>query len=217
MYPLGVLNQKGGDFITVIDLIKNNILITDVLDRYAGATITGAKTTRKSFNISCPYHNDRNPSFTVYTETNTFFCWSGCCDGKSGDVIDVVRLSRNVDTKEAIKILITDYGVKISENKQTKEWQKKRANRRQTAALQKQLNQKLIASIDTLKRIELKAKLGLASIKTIEDMEQTGELYHVTTLVNYWLDCLIEHDPVLQFQTLQEVERFFVTLKMQME
>ena len=198
-------------------MIKNTILITDVLDRYAGVTVTGAKTTRKSINISCPYHNDRNPSFTVYTETNTFFCWSGCCDGRSGDVIDVVRLSKNVDTKEAIKILISDYGLKSPESKQTKEWQKKRANRRQTAALQKQLNQKLIFSIDTLKRIESKAKLGLSSIKTIEDMEQTGELYHVTTLVNYWLDCLIEHDPVLQFQTLQEVDRFFVKLKMKTE
>lgn len=198
-------------------MIKNTILITDVLDRYAGVTITGAKPTRKSFNISCPYHNDRNPSFTVYTETNTFFCWSGCCNGRSGDVIDVVKLSRKVDTKEAIKILIDDYELKRQGNKQAKEWQKKRANRRQTAALQKQLNQKLIASIDTLKRIESKAKLGLSSIKTIEDMEQTGELYHVITLVNYWLDCLTENDPVLQFQTLQEVERFFVKLKMQME
>lgn len=128
-----------------------------------------------------------------------------------------MRLSRNVDTKEAIKILISDYGLKRPESKQTKEWQKKRANRRQTAALQKQLNQKLISSIDTLKRIESKAKLGLSSIKTIEDMEQTGELYHVTILVNYWLDCLIEHDPVLQFQTLQEVDRFFVKLKMKVE
>ncbi|MDO6848751.1 CHC2 zinc finger domain-containing protein [Priestia megaterium] len=198
-------------------MIKNTILITDVLDRYAGVTITGAKTTRKSFNISCPYHHDRNPSFTVYTETNTFFCWSGCCNGRSGDVIDVVKLSRKVDTKEAIKILIYDYELKRPGNKQAKEWQKKRANRRQTAALQKQLNQKLISSIDTLKRIESKAKLGLSSIKTIEDMEQTGELYHVTTLVNYWLDCLMEHDPVLQFQTLQEVDSFFVKLKMKTE
>ncbi|MGU3394063.1 CHC2 zinc finger domain-containing protein [Priestia sp. D51] len=198
-------------------MIKNTILITDVLDRYAGVTVTGAKTTRKSFNISCPYHNDRNPSFTVYTETNTFFCWSGCCNGRSGDVIDVVKLSRKVDTKEAIKILIYDYELNRQSNNQAKEWQKKRANRRQTAALQKQLNQKLISSIDTLKRIESKAKLGLSSIKTIEDMERTGELYHVTTLVNYWMDCLIEHDLVLQFETLQEVDRFFVKLKMKTE
>lgn len=187
------------------------------MDRYAGVTVTGAKTTRKSFNISCPYHNDRNPSFTVYTETNTFFCWSGCCNGRSGDVIDVVKLSRKVDTKEAIKILIYDYELNRQSNNQAKEWQKKRANRRQTAALQKQLNQKLISSIDTLKRIESKAKLGLSSIKTIEDMERTGELYHVTTLVNYWMDCLIEHDLVLQFETLQEVDRFFVKLKMKTE
>ncbi|MEH7569278.1 hypothetical protein [Priestia megaterium] len=129
----------------------------------------------------------------------------------------MVKLSRNVNTKEAIKILISDYDLKRWSKKQAKEWQKKRANCGQTAALQKQLNQKLISSIDTLKKIEKKAKVGLSSIKTIEDMEQTGELYHVTILVNYWLDCLIEHDPVLQFQTLQEVDRFFVMLKMQME
>src|SRR4051812_46825235 len=112
---------------SVIDQIKNTIPIIDVLELYAGINFPHVRTNREKFNIRCPFHNDRNPSFTVYTDTNTFRCWSRCNEGKPGDVINIVELSRNVDTKEAIKILITDYGLKKSNSEQAREWQKKRA------------------------------------------------------------------------------------------
>jgi len=41
--------------------------------------------------VICPFHDDRNPSFAVYAETNTFHCF-GCF--KHGDVITFLREGR---------------------------------------------------------------------------------------------------------------------------
>ncbi len=50
----------------------------------------------------CPFHPDRHPSFTVYPETESFFCF-GC--GKGGDKIEFVKLMENCGFKEAKKKL----------------------------------------------------------------------------------------------------------------
>jgi len=50
----------------------------------------------------CPFHNDKTPSFYVYEESNSFYCF-GCHAG--GDVINYVELSQNVNFREAVKIL----------------------------------------------------------------------------------------------------------------
>lgn len=190
---------------SAIDLIKNTIPIIDVLERYAGVNLIGAKSGRKSFNIRCPYHNDKTPSFTVYTDTNTFKCWAGCNDGKSGDVIDIVKLSTNLDTKQAIKILISDFGLKNPSSEQAKEWKKIRASREQSAAILKGLDKKVNDSISALKNIEIALMKSLSTIQTVEDMDRLGELYHVLAQVGYWLDSLIENDPVVQVQTLDVI------------
>ncbi|ARI78810.1 CHC2 zinc finger domain-containing protein [Halobacillus mangrovi] len=59
---------------SIIDHILDTVSITDALERYENVSFVNPKSQRKRFNIRCPYHNDRNPSFTVYTETNTFRC-----------------------------------------------------------------------------------------------------------------------------------------------
>ena len=69
---------------TIIDQIKSTIPIDDALERYAGVNFMKAKTNREKYNIHCPYHSDRSPSFTVYVSTNTFKCWAGCNDGHWG-------------------------------------------------------------------------------------------------------------------------------------
>ncbi|PWA12081.1 hypothetical protein DCC39_07475 [Pueribacillus theae] len=191
-----------------IDLIKHHVPIMDALDRYAGANFSKAKTNRSRFNIHCPYHADRNPSFTVYTDTNTFRCWSGCNDGKPGDVIDIVRLSYNLDTKEAIQTLMNDYGLKNPNSEQMREWQKKRAEQQELLAISKALDNKVNENIEALRRLETYLKKQLTAIKTIEDMERIGELYHSLQQIEYWLDCLIDPNPITQFGAVKEAEQF---------
>lgn len=51
----------------------------------------------------CPLHQEKHPSFYIYTDTNTCWCY-GCNQG--GDTIKFVRLLNGCSFREAIKYLI---------------------------------------------------------------------------------------------------------------
>lgn len=199
---------------SAIDQIKNTIPIMDVLERYACVNFSQVRISRQQFNIRCPFHNDRNPSFTVYTDTNTFRCWSGCNEGKPGDVINIVELTHGVETKEAIVILINDYGLEKPDSEQAKEWQKKRAYRERLSAHKKEINKKVFEAINTLKEVERSAKTILATIRIEEDLDRVGDLYHVVIQIDYWFECLIDSQDIEgQIRALQEVSRFLQNMK----
>ncbi|GBF32882.1 DNA primase [Desulfocucumis palustris] len=61
---------------------------------------------------TCPFHEDNDPSFTVYTETNTWHCF-GCKLG--GSNIDLVMQSKNMDTWEATKELAESWDIPYEE------------------------------------------------------------------------------------------------------
>ncbi len=61
----------------------------------------------------CPFHNEKTPSFTVYPESNSFYCF-GC--GAGGDVITFVRRMENLDYTEAIKFVAQIAGVAMPED-----------------------------------------------------------------------------------------------------
>lgn len=50
----------------------------------------------------CPFHKDDNPSFAIYADTNSWYCFA--C-GMGGDVIGFYQQSKKVDFKTAIKEL----------------------------------------------------------------------------------------------------------------
>ena len=51
----------------------------------------------------CPFHNEKHPSFYIYTKTNTCWCY-GC--NKGGDTITFVRLLNDCSFREAIAYLL---------------------------------------------------------------------------------------------------------------
>lgn len=61
----------------------------------------------------CPFHNEKTPSFTVYPENQSFYCF-GC--GTGGDVITFIRKAENLDYIEAIKLLADRAGMKMPED-----------------------------------------------------------------------------------------------------
>ena len=58
----------------------------------------------------CPFHNEKTPSFTVYPETASYYCF-GC--GAGGEVINFVRNIENLDFTEAVKLLADRAGLKL--------------------------------------------------------------------------------------------------------
>ncbi len=52
----------------------------------------------------CPFHSEQTPSFTIFTNTNKWYCF-GC--GKHGDVLDYIMYRDECTLPEAIKKLLT--------------------------------------------------------------------------------------------------------------
>ena len=58
----------------------------------------------------CPFHNEKTGSFTVYTQTNSFYCF-GC--GAGGDVINFTMRIENLDYMEAVRTLADRSGLQM--------------------------------------------------------------------------------------------------------
>ena len=61
----------------------------------------------------CPFHNEKTPSFTVYPENGSYYCF-GC--GQGGDIISFTMRAENLDYIDAVKRLADRAGLKIPEN-----------------------------------------------------------------------------------------------------
>lgn len=61
----------------------------------------------------CPFHNEKTPSFTVYPESGSFYCF-GC--GVGGDVFTFTSLIENLDYIESVKLLAERSGVSLPED-----------------------------------------------------------------------------------------------------
>ena len=60
----------------------------------------------------CPFHNEKTPSFCVYPENNSFYCF-GC--NKGGDIISFIMGVENLDFAEAVKFLAQRAGMALPE------------------------------------------------------------------------------------------------------
>lgn len=60
----------------------------------------------------CPFHNEKTPSFVVYPDTQSFYCF-GC--GAAGDVINFVRKYNNLGYVESVKQLAGRAGMPLPE------------------------------------------------------------------------------------------------------
>ncbi len=93
-----------------INEVKERNDITDVIGSYVNLKRNG----RTSKGL-CPFHSEKTPSFTVFSDTSSFYCF-GCQTG--GDVIGFIRKIENLDYVEAIKFLANRAGMQmVEENK----------------------------------------------------------------------------------------------------
>ena len=88
--------NKENDFNLMMEKARN-ISILDVVSEVANLRKCG-----KKYSAPCPFHDDRTPSFYIYPETNSFYCFS-CLKG--GDLIKFVEFYFSKDFKSAVKYL----------------------------------------------------------------------------------------------------------------
>lgn len=60
----------------------------------------------------CPFHGEKTPSFNIYTENGSFYCF-GC--GVGGDVITFIMRIENLDYIDAVKFLAQRAGMDMPE------------------------------------------------------------------------------------------------------
>ena len=61
----------------------------------------------------CPFHNEKTGSFTVFQDTNSYYCF-GC--GAGGGPITFLRQIENLDFTEAVKLLADKCGMQLPES-----------------------------------------------------------------------------------------------------
>lgn len=79
----------------VVDVVQSYVQL-----RHRGRTYTGL----------CPFHNEKTPSFVVYPDTQSFYCF-GC--GAGGDTITFMKKIANLDYVEAVKSLASRAGMPL--------------------------------------------------------------------------------------------------------
>ena len=82
--------------------------ITDIVSSYVNLKRRG----RNMVGL-CPFHGEKTPSFNIYTENGSFYCF-GC--GVGGDVISFVMRMENLDYVDAVKFLAQRAGMDMPEN-----------------------------------------------------------------------------------------------------
>ena len=88
-----------------LDELRQRNDIVDVVSSYVQLRGGGRYSTGL-----CPFHNERTPSFTVYSDTQSFYCF-GC--SKGGDVITFIRDIENLDYREAVRFLAERCGMPL--------------------------------------------------------------------------------------------------------
>ena len=58
----------------------------------------------------CPFHNEKTPSFTVYPDTQSYYCF-GC--GAGGEAVNFVRNIEHLDFTEAVRFLCDRAGMSM--------------------------------------------------------------------------------------------------------
>lgn len=89
----------------IVEAIKDRSDIVDLIGSYVSLKRAGS-----NYNGLCPFHSERTPSFTVFPDNQSFFCF-GCEAG--GDAFTFIMRTENLDYKGAIEFLAKRGGVEL--------------------------------------------------------------------------------------------------------
>ncbi len=93
---------------SLIEIIKTKI---DLLEEIG--LVVALQKSGKAFKGSCPFHNERTPSFYVFEESQTWRCF-GCHEG--GDVFSFVEKQQGIEFRDALRYLAEKAGVALDEH-----------------------------------------------------------------------------------------------------
>ena len=144
----------------VVEEVRHRTDIVELIGSYVTLKRAGS-----NFNGLCPFHSEKTPSFTVFPDSESFYCF-GC--GAGGDAITFVMKNENLDYPSAIEVLAGRAGIQIvrEQEKNTGGLTRKRVHDMNKDAA-KFFHQCLLSPIGTegLKYLTEKRGLNMALIK----------------------------------------------------
>lgn len=91
-----------------LERLKDANRIDDIMSDYVQIKRAGSVS-----KCLCPFHSEKTASCTIYTDTQSFYCF-GC--GAGGDVITFIMKIENLDYYEAVKMLAERSGIPLPED-----------------------------------------------------------------------------------------------------
>jgi len=120
---------RGVSYVKPITAAKENVPIIELAGR-----LTSPSNLRKigdtwSANCPLPDHEDKTPSFVIYPESESWYCY-GCLRG--GDVVELYRLAKGYDQRDAhtaAAMLLLEFGHEVP--KRSPAWFRKQERQKQ--------------------------------------------------------------------------------------
>ena len=94
----------------VVEEVRQRTDIVELIGSYVTLKRAGS-----NFNGLCPFHSEKTPSFTVFADSESFYCF-GC--GAGGDAITFVMKNENLDYPSAVEVLAARAGIRIVHEKE---------------------------------------------------------------------------------------------------
>ncbi|WP_045520335.1 CHC2 zinc finger domain-containing protein [Neobacillus niacini] len=194
-------NDKDTSYL-VVEEIKRLLKIEDVLNQYGGLNLKiNRRLNGKSYDIKCPFHSDRSPSFSIWPKTETWKCWAGC---GSGNVINLVSKFLSISYKEAKLKLQKQLGIK---NKWTAVdynlWQNDRKRLQGFEETKNQIRLELL-------HYRYLFNQAMKQVVSFEDLDKLVEVYHFKPLIDKYLEEIDSNDFEIQVATVKHLKPLFL-------